>query len=94
LISQDAYFPTYPWIDRKGNNLFFLTGGSRLYSHNTKGSERYPSRCIKEAQNCWESPFKPEHPDAVRGVSFLGSWSHGKTIVLDGLINNSDYGLK
>lgn len=120
LLSEKALFPIYPWIDRHGNNLFFSTGGSRLYNYDfSKGenfterpvteperrgqvrdwivipnSERYPARCIKETPNCMDSPYGAETPDVVRGFSVLGSWTHGKTVVLDGLINASDYGLK
>lgn len=30
LMPEDAVLQTYPWIDNKGNNLFFSTGGSTL----------------------------------------------------------------
>lgn len=59
------------------------------------GSERYPARCLREfGQDCQVSPYNPESNDNVRGFAVLGSWTHGKTVILDGLINNSDYGLK
>lgn len=114
LIPQDAMFPTYPWIDREGNNLFFASGGGVLFSFDWKfnkvptveperneqqqemlaNSARYPIRCIEGVPNCAESPYNPESPEHIRGVSVLGSWTRGKTIVLDGMINHTDYGLK
>lgn len=58
-------------------------------------SQRYPTRCLREFGNqCEIGPYNPESNDNVRGFAVLGSWTHGKTVVLDGLINNSDYGLK
>lgn len=114
LIPEDAMFPTYPWIDREGNNLFFASGGSVLFSYDWKfhpvpteeanrneqeqdrlpNSSRYPVRCIAGVPNCEQSPYNPESPEHIRGISVLGSWTHGKTVVLDGMINHIDYGLR
>jgi hypothetical protein len=114
LIPEDAEFPTYPWLDREGNNLFFASGGSTLFSYNGNShqiptlepersereadmipnSSRYPARCIEGVSNCAESPYNPEQPEHIRGVTVLGSWTHGKAIVLDGMINHIDYGLR
>jgi hypothetical protein len=114
FIPEDAMFPTYPWIDRAGNNLFFASGGSTLFSYDWKfnkvptdapersaveqerlpKSSRYPSRCIEGVKNCDSSPYNPESPEHVRGFAMIGSWTHGKTVVLDGMINHTDYGLK
>ncbi|MEY4615243.1 MAG: hypothetical protein RJB66_203 [Pseudomonadota bacterium] len=114
LIPENAMFPTYPWIDREGNNLFFASGGSVLFSYDWKfhpipteepnrntqeqdmlpNSSRYPVRCIAGVPNCQQSPYNPESPEHIRGAAVLGSWTHGKTVVLDGMINHIDYGLR
>lgn len=120
LIPEEGLFPLYPWMDRHGNNLFFATRGSNLFSYDyssqdnyrevpvgdpalrgsvrewkmNSNSERYPARCIQGVPNCKESPYNPEMPDSVRGFSVLGSWTHGKLVTLDGMINSSDYGLR
>lgn len=114
FIPEDAMFPTYPWIDREGNNLFFASGGSTLFSYDSKfhkvpteeverneqeqdmipKSSRYPTRCIAGVPNCQASPYNPEAPEHIRGFAVIGSWTRGKTVVLDGMINHTDYGLR
>ncbi|MEY4616346.1 MAG: hypothetical protein RJB66_1306 [Pseudomonadota bacterium] len=113
-ISEDAHFPTYPWIDRAGNNLFFSTGGSTLYTFPWQfqnietaepgrfvgdwvmlpESERYPSRCLQGFPDCKQNKYNPEDRGGVRGIAVLGSWTRGKTVVFDGRVNHTDYGLK
>lgn len=120
LIPEDTLFPLYPWMDQHGNNIFFATRGSALFTYDystgdnyrevpvgqpelrghvrewkmNPNSERYPARCIQGVPNCKDSPYNPETPDNVRGFAMLGSWTHGKAVVLDGMINSSDYGLR
>lgn len=113
-IPEDGFFPTYPWIDRAGNNLFFSTGGSTLYTFPwqfqsietaepgrfigdwvmLQNSERYPSRCLSDFPDCKQNKYNPEDRGGVRGYAVLGSWTRGKTVVFDGLVNHTDYGLK
>lgn len=113
-IPEDAFFPTYPWIDREGNNLFFSTGGSTLYTFPWQfqqiktaepdrfvgdwvmapDTERYPSRCLPGFPDCKQNLYNPEDRGGVRGYAVVGSWTRGKTIVFDGMINHTDYGLK
>ena len=76
---------SYPWIDRHGNNVFFSTilpVGIDDDTHTT----RYP--------------MSIEHPKlgrptsrSPRGFAVAGSWTHGKIVMLDGLLNNEDYGI-
>lgn len=113
-IPEDAHFQTYPWIDRAGNNLFFSTGGSTLYSFPWQfqnietaepgrfigdwvmlpDSERYPSRCLSGFPDCKQNKYNPEDRGGVRGIAVVGSWTRGKTVVFDGRVNHTDYGLK
>jgi hypothetical protein len=77
---------TYPWIDMAGRNLFFYA----LHSTNSfSGSEqtRFPTTCVSGS-----SCAKAETLDNTRGLSVMGSWTNGKAVLLDGLINNIDFG--
>ncbi|MGB0369726.1 MAG: hypothetical protein ACPGN3_00145 [Opitutales bacterium] len=76
---------SYPWIDHKGDNLFFTTISARL---NDGNDARYPN-----------VPFingaTPDNEEAssTRGHSVMGLWTHGKMVVIDNLLNNTDYGM-
>ena len=90
---------TYPWIDRKGANLFFEAVGTTLYyDDNGTIRERYPSRCVDSYQ-CYAPQDIGEIKNtesiaiATRGISFVGLWSRGKMVLLDAVFNNIDYGL-
>jgi hypothetical protein len=95
---------TYPWIDRKGNNVFFTTIGATLYYWDAAAgaiAERYPASCIATQTGCTEPLAEAdlgeaaghEYTDNTRGLAFLGRWSNGKTVLLDNRLNNIDYGL-
>jgi hypothetical protein len=75
---------SYPWIDRGGRNLFFTSIASK-----NKGSAklRFASSACLEG-DC----FKDEYADQTRGVAVVGSWTNGKIVLLDGPINNIDFG--
>jgi hypothetical protein len=86
---------SYPWIDRHGTNLFFTSVGALLtldgrLSAGDGGKTRYPTRCIPNAQ-CSE---RVEYFDRTRGQGVVGLWTRGKMVLLDGLLNNTDYGLE
>lgn len=76
---------SYPWMDRHGNNVFFSTilpVGIR----DETGESRFPMGI--------------EHPRlgrptsrSPRGFAVAGSWTHGKIVMLDGVLNNEDYGI-
>jgi len=77
---------SYPWIDRSGRNLFFTS----IASKNAGSAKRRfaSSACIPPENNC----FDEEYGDQTRGVAMVGSWTNGKIVLLDGPINNIDFG--
>ncbi|GAB4184676.1 MAG: hypothetical protein Tsb002_07880 [Wenzhouxiangellaceae bacterium] len=101
---------TYPWIDRDGDNLFFTSVHSSLwYIDDASGQivTRYPETCVPGFACIPTSQMTPPNQGAVsdqisfhdevsdtRGVSMAGLWTHGKIVLLDGLINNIDYGMR
>lgn len=100
LIADGAELKgTYPWIDRRGNNLFFTTVSPTLYY--TDGGvvkSRYPASCVPGV--ACSSPATSaaigtyDEASNTRGVSVAGLWTHGKIVLLDNLLNNVDYGLR
>jgi len=82
---------TYPWVDSKGNNLFFGTSdGSKLLQGNDRARYQNQIRCL-DGISC--DLRGVEDDDDKRAVSVLGLWTQGRTVLLDNLINNVDYGL-
>ncbi len=114
-IADGQYlFSTYPWIDRKGANLFFESYAANLYSKPAGATgdpllvSRYPATCVgATCSGGLGSPMTTTNngiPHASNlsqveelyhkiGVSWVGSWSHGKVVLLDGPINHADFGL-
>ncbi|MCB0421748.1 MAG: hypothetical protein KDD61_12180 [Bdellovibrionales bacterium] len=94
---------TYPWVDRRGHNFMFETIAENL--HNTpKGSPstQYPTRCadgtttacdLKPTASEINSNGTVEWKGTKRGVTIAGRWTRGKLVLLDGLVNNTDYAL-
>ncbi len=95
---------SYPWIDRKGDNLFIETIYDTLAKRNpsdlpklflsspTEG--RYPYEEVPVLQG--SDPLAIEGVENLnrhQGVSVLGKWTHGKLVQLDSLINDSDFAL-
>lgn len=73
---------SYPWIDREGNNIVFSTIHPKF-----------------EANEVTRYPTAQEYPRASdmenrspRGFALAGSWTQGKTVMLDNLLNNEDFG--
>ncbi|MBX7098140.1 MAG: hypothetical protein K1X89_10535 [Myxococcaceae bacterium] len=83
LGETDVLAGSYPWLDREGNNLFFSSTNPMPFSQDaTQG--RWPAkREGKPLQFVGTAP---------RGFSVVGSWTQGKVVLLDGLINNDDSG--
>jgi hypothetical protein len=78
---------SYPWMDREGSNMIFSTivpGGSRGEADGAV--RRYPM--------AFEYPGVNHHDGrSPRGFAIAGSWTHGKIVMLDDLLNNEDYGI-
>jgi len=88
---------TYPWIDRKGRNLFYETISSTLYT-DTGGvpTTRYPAephQATSPFVNAQRTENVVEQASNTRGISVIGGWTHGKLVLLDSILNNTDYGL-
>lgn len=75
---------TYPWIDREGRNLFFTTIAD------TSAGRGYESICAHLSSGCAEA----EDAGATRGHSVAGLWTKGKIVLLDSMLDNTDYGMK
>jgi hypothetical protein len=88
LIPDGAYFDaTYPWIDRDAKNLFLtvLTDGFKWGDGINEA--RYP---YIATPGQWDELTGTSEGGSTQGVSFMGKWSHGKMVLLDGLLNDMD----
>lgn len=74
---------TYPWVDREGTNVFMTAVHGRVVE---QSHERFPRRCVNEGCERYT-----ETNDWDRGFMVAGLWTHGKLVLLDGLINNQDW---
>lgn len=93
---------SYPWIDRDGDNLFFTLISSTLFHGDDSSgvevlNQRYASACV-DGEPCVAPTTVAEigdreNAEQFRGFGFAGLWSRGKTVMLDNLANNTDYGL-
>lgn len=80
---------SYPWMDRHGNNVIFSTIVPIGVSQGARSADmpvRYPMS-IEHAKLGRPTSRSP------RGFAVAGSWTHGKIVMLDGVINNEDYGI-
>ena len=101
VIPNGAKFKaTYPWVDRKGKNIFFTTLGTALHYFDAQSQlqTRYPTRCVPGQSCATQFPYSQfgQHEDTFhrRGFAMIGLWSHGKTVLFDGMLNETDYGLR
>jgi hypothetical protein len=85
---------SYPWVDRTGTNLFFTAVGTQLAVGGLlleDGSQtRYPARCVPGTP----CQLALEPGDPTRGHGVVGLWTKGKMVLLDGTLNNTDYGMQ
>ena len=93
---------TYPWIDREAKNLFFEAGGDQLRYQGTDGwwdKSRYPMAAVPEQAALPGLPDpktdpntnKPEAGGKHELVVYCGLWSHGKVVLFDNMVNDTDY---
>jgi hypothetical protein len=81
---------SYPWIDREADNLFFETIRETLHYADSAGvwnQSRYPISAVPEQP----ITYKPEDTGTHQGVAYCGLWSHGKIVLLDNMVNDTDY---
>jgi hypothetical protein len=79
----DVLQGSYPWVDREGGNLFFSTVNPTLIDRSATAT-RYPL-----AREGGPLAYVGSSP---RGFAVVGAWTQGKTVMLDGLLNNDDAG--
>ena len=90
---------TYPWMDKDGNNIVFTSVDATLFYSNGSGllQERYPAECYVSNTGCIENPTDRQITNVdttpiLRGIGVFGSWTHGKMLQIDNLVNNIDFG--
>jgi hypothetical protein len=81
----DVLQGSYPWVDREGSNLFFSTVNPSVLDRSASVA-RYPVAREGGALSYVGSP--------PRGFAVVGSWTQGKTVMLDGMFNNDDSGFR
>lgn len=74
---------TYPWVDRRGTNVFMAGVPGRIVE---QSETRYPRRCATPGCESFQENF-----DWDRGFMVAGLWTHGKLVHLDAMINNVDW---
>ncbi|MEM7355624.1 MAG: hypothetical protein AAF657_32720, partial [Acidobacteriota bacterium] len=91
----------YIWMDQAANNIFFATLDRKLIDED--------SDCLNAPFNCQHlydlacvpgtscsDPYDPaaESSSDHQGWMMMGLWTHGKMVLLDSLVNHSDFGLE
>lgn len=82
---------TYPWLDSEGKNIFFGTSTNFEPLHETG---KYEVECLDviDDSDC-DLTGEAERGDDTRSVSVVGLWTQGRTVLLDNLVNNVDWGV-
>jgi hypothetical protein len=81
----DVLQGSYPWVDREGSNILFSTVNPAAIDRSAT-TARYPLAREGGALVYVGSP--------PRGFAVVGAWTQGKTVMLDGLLNNDDAGFQ
>ena len=77
---------SYPWVDETGANLFLTAVPERLAD---QPDGVFPARCAVDGCEGEQAFVEPESHDV--GFAVAGLWTHGKLVMLDGLINHTDW---
>lgn len=100
IASNGELGGSYPWMDREAANLFYTShGGDPFYSENSSGTldsvyKETPASKKYFIPTTFENRKSIEHVDRTMGVAVVGFWTYGKTVLLDGLLNNVDYSFR
>ncbi len=86
-ISEDQLIGSYPWIDKDGDNITFTTVGTSLFSRRSP----FESRCVP-GEGCAPNS-QSEEVSLINGRVMMGLWTQGKMVLLDGMVNHSDFPL-
>ena len=96
----------YPWLSQDGSTLFFETNGDMLLyldPADQKIKTRYPARCAVESECLLDKIVGTAAKERIeeleiarnihRDVAMVGSWTHGKIVIIDDATNFMDYAL-
>lgn len=78
---------TYPWMSRDASLIAFTAVGSRLHDG---GIARYPNTPIQG----FPDDITGEAGGKTRGQVIMGLWTQGKMVLMDNVLNGTDYGLQ
>ncbi len=78
---------TYPWMSRDGSLIGFTTVGARLHD---SGVPRYPNTPLLG----FPDDITGEAGGKTRGQIIMGLWTRGKMVLMDNVLNGTDFGLQ
>nr|MBX2883737.1 LamG domain-containing protein [Granulosicoccus sp.] len=84
ISATTVFGGTYPWVDRDGDNVFMTTLSTSLGEQ----AGQYPHRCVP-GEGCIDN----DDTARLKGVSVAGLWTQGRTVHIDNMLNNTDWGL-
>jgi hypothetical protein len=84
IAPGDTVIGAYPWIDREGKNIIF--------AHTNDYREAWYAQGQYPGQSSAFAFYPDQHPSAAgNGVVALGAWTQGKIVVMDNLLNPTDF---
>lgn len=81
----------YIWMDQEANNIFFATLFRQLISTDAN-PHLYDIDCVENVTCTVDAPAV-ESKAGHMGWMMMGLWTHGKMVLLDSMINHTDFGL-
>ncbi len=97
---------SYPWMDMEAANLFFSSMGTDVFYNFKRNyvqtpfeeaswSSYFTPKGLNNINDFRETVSYVEARGArTAGIAVAGFWTHGKTVLLDGQINNADYNFR
>ena len=81
---------TYPWVSSNGENVFFASStGQKTLQGNNPNRDPYLTKCL----DGFACDLNMDDGGDTRAVAVVGAWTQGRVVLLDGMINNTDYGV-
>ena len=84
----------YIWMDRDADNLFFGSLHRRLLDAGGPGTDLYDVTCLDGSTASCSPSSLSESATNHMGWMMMGLWTRGKMVLLDGLFNHTDLGLR
>ncbi len=99
LLGDHDLGGSYQWMDKNATNLFYTAIGTDNFYNTNSGSLQTPYAEPTVANyffpdNLLEIDFVEEKSSPTAGITMLGFWTHGKAVLIDGQLNNSDYNFR